>query len=687
MRRLLMAGALALLAAASPAQLPLETPEQSLDRLTARSLRAAIDGDAEAARRTALEVVASESIFRDRGFDVRRVSGSAAALASVMRAPTLRQLDADLEDFPRTETVRVLRRQLRTVEPRQRFLEAQGDRRYERFRRIYNGVVTPLANVLAGQFLDLLALPLEGAEALVVGQPYATPEERRELHRAREALTRMESGDRVAARAEQAVERLEERRARLARLQARHNAALALEADDPRAAAWWYEREQLLAGEAEPFRGAHREVLADLRGAAAARELSLEVADGERALAEPLLQEEVGSLLRTVLADPTAPDLVIQTRSLDRNEPGSGLSETFAAVEAMVAMRNGQDAYARAQLESIAGRPGLWGRAAESLRDRTSFYPAEAVDRARAASRAGFWSFIRTGNVPIQDPGAALPEEARLDRRRWVDGVRSFFVLDMVSRLLLSPLLPPPPAQELADAINEAPAWWLETDEGRRAQRRAAGTLAERRRFDDAKALYLAAGEPVAAVRMDRRAARALERRAEDAPTPQRRAELYRRLLAAHPDYVRRDRAEAALARAEIDADAVLAVPRDLLLADPAYAFERGLNIPRELLDGSKANGEIDRDGVRILRGGGMSYRDRGTGVLMELPLAPEQAAYGVALAAPALRAAQVGEEARKPLPRRRIPLAVEGGAVPGFDFGPGLVPLKPDPELRRLYE
>jgi hypothetical protein len=50
-------------------------------------------------------------------------------------------------------------------------------------------------------------------------------------------------------------------------------------------------------------------------------------------------------------------------------------------------------------------------------------------------------------------------------------------------------------------------------------------------------------------------------------------------------------------------------------------------------------------------------------------------------------RAGGLREALDAPRSRKRIPVAIEGGAFPGFDVMPGLVALEPNERERRLYE
>jgi hypothetical protein len=128
-------------------------------------------------------------------------------------------------------------------------------------------------------------------------------------------------------------------------------------------------------------------------------------------------------------------------------------------------------------------------------------------------------------------------------------------------------------------------------------------------------------------------------------------------------------------------------ISREELLAWPELAGPQGLALPATLLDGRKSNGEISKTGVSLLPGGIVSYFEENVGRRLELPTETERVDTAIRLLEPRRRADAVTREIRRPMPRKKIPLALEAGIYPGFEIFPGLVPLEPESRQRRLYE
>lgn len=181
--------------------------------------------------------------------------------------------------------------------------------------------------------------------------------------------------------------------------------------------------------------------------------------------------------------------------------------------------------------------------------------------------------------------------------------------------------------------------------------------------------------------------ARRRERQVARIPEPRARIDEWLQLLRAYPEYSRRERIERKLGEDRARAQVELAIRRRDLLEDPDLAGPGALGLDPALLDGDGSNGEIGRQGVDLLTGGRVAWRDRATGERVVLELDEEAAAIVRERVAPGLREKAVRKRVNQPRERARIPLAIEGGFGPGIEAYPGLAPLNPDPDLRRLYE
>jgi hypothetical protein len=684
MRRplLLLAAALAALLAAAPAQ--------DQDAQVREVLRGAILGNPDRARMAAQERLDLERAFRRDGIPIEPTSASmmTVAAASEARLCDIRELRRALDGYPRTDSVRRYERLLRSEEPRQRFREARADRRYERVRRTWNAIVLPISDLMSGQFFNLLAIPFEAGEYLLSGYRFASPEERRELLTARAAANTSDPAMTRKALATQ--ERLGKKRLAVAALQARRNGEAAAAAGRREQADWWYRRELALLGRAEPFRGTHKRLGRQAQEATANRLMSLRVTDGERSITEGTEYDDYQALLRLAVTAPASAEIERALFRFRVDHPYTALLDSLDLADAARERLAGETAVARTILAAMAEEGGPRGASAAEIARRAEFSPETPFLAAKSAERARYHRFIVYGDDPYRGYLTHLnAEEARLREARWIRGARVLFLPDMLSRLLASPFLDPRPREELFDAAGAAPAKWLNEGDGRRWQRETANAMLRRRRPEEARKRFLAMGDADGAAAAARRAARNLFRDAERiAPNdPADAAATLRRLLNGYPNSPYEARGQALLERVTRLELGYLKITRPALLAYRELWDGGPLDLRPELLDGKDANGELDREGILLLRGGGYLYRDRATGEFVEIPL-PESETEAVArFARPRLRDTEAEKAASRPLPRRRIPLQLQGTALPGFDIAPGLVPLQPDPALRRLYE
>ncbi len=647
---------------------------EDLDAATQRALRAAIMGDAGRVRYEALD----RRIAEERDPSAPRVSASMAALASLAArpAPDLPAFRADTAGFPQSGLRAQLGRLLRNVEPRQRRAEARADRRHERTRRVWNSIVTPVAALFTGQFLDLVILPAEGLEQLFVGGRYTTPEERRELQASRRVAEGFADGAATAR-----VATLEPRRAALSELAARRNAARFLRQGDLLRAEWWSGRTE---AKGDPRVREALMARADWRSASNA------VSDGEALVTEPEEYYDFADLARLAVLDAGSPEVARRALLMRVDRPDGPLAPALDALQAAAARRAGDHSRAIDALRSAAESraPGsAWALRARDLLGTMEYSPVHNLRDARSRDGDAFWRYVVLAESPRPRLRSLTAEEARTMEARWIRAIRSVFVFDMISRAIASPFLDPMPAGEFFDAAARVPARFAQSVEGRAWMARLARAQLARGRHVEAAESWRRAGEPGLAVAAENRAARDLERRARDAGDAAQRAAILSRLARAFPRSPAAARTAPELLRAEREARGFLRIDREALRAYPELMGPAMLDLPEALIDGAGSNGEVSRGGVLLLAGGGVMYEDAATRRTVELPRGAEATRRVAEAAWPMLRRAVAREEAARPMPRKRIPLALEGGALPGFDIMPGLVPLEPDPALRRLYE
>lgn len=665
------------------------------DRQVEQALRAAILGDAEAIRDVAEERRAQEQAAATARFVPTPISSAIATLAASVDRPLphVREQRRAISGYRRSQVTRNLEELLRREEPRQRYLEARWDRRYETLRRGFNGIVNPLSGLLQGQFFPLLALPFEAADYLFVGRLYPTPEQRKELYLARAAAA-ASPGDSASESARSLLEKVDARRTRLASLQARENARKAAGRGSDWAAVFWYEREQALQGWSSIERSRHREAL---RRFAVNRSRRVESGIVNPAGDQFRSPEEFGAyrdllrhfVLRNYEAE-SLPPFRETAVAFQGSHPTSQALPAVLAAEAAHLQGAGNQALAAVYLRQLSGdslaRGGWSGRAGDIL-SRPRFEPEEGLREARSAINSRWWAYILQAGDPRVLDRHLTAEESRLRRAIWVQRARGLFLTDSLARFLFLPFAGPFPEPELPDAAASVDPGWLASPEGEDWARRLATAYRREGRYTDAFRLYESLGDERRARRMAHRAARQLERRGDGAGSAIEAVHSFERLVTAWPDFRHHERAVRKLQEARREADTILVIGRAELEAWPELAAEDALGLSAALLDGDRETGEIGRGGVSLLRYGAYSYEDLRTGRTIELPLDGEQMERLLVLLEPRRRTQSVREELRRPTPRKRIPIALEAGFLPGFDVGPSLVPLDPRPEERRLYE
>ncbi|MBX3729156.1 MAG: hypothetical protein KF858_08210 [Candidatus Sumerlaeia bacterium] len=662
------------------------------DKLVEEALRAALLGQDTRLDRLVWECEVFERHNARPAPHSATLRENVAALAAARRRPLARARDmrALLDDRPADSEFDAFVQLIERTEPRDRLRIARDARRYEAWRQRVNAVTNAAAGLLTLQLFPLLQPPLDLLDYALVKRYYLSPEERREWHTARLVLATEGLSQAERANAASGLETATARRMATARLQARRNAEEAVRNGRLLDADWWYRREMLLAGSPRPLHDAHKEVI-EARGIDVGRaRQALVVRDGASVLGDPAQHAACRALLQALLLDPAAPTTLNQIQAFRARFPASPLVPATRVAEAAHARLLGNDPLARATLEDLAQQgDSSWSTRAGLYATRPDFHPRVAFDEARAVIAARYRDYILAGVNPRRHERHLSAEDARLIESDWIQSARSLFVFDILGRSITLVLLPSEtfPREELFDALRAAPADFLQSPEGRDERRRVAHALRRMKRHEEAGRLFAGLGDADQARRQFERAARALVREADAAQDPRQRRELARRVLNAYPDTSAARRARLLERTATTELETILTLTPRELAAFPDLWRDGGLKLPGILFDGNRSNSEIDRDGLRLRVGGRVSFVDRNTGD--EVVLAVDEAVIGrvVSEAFPRRRARAMAEELDKPRERKRIPVMVEGGAFPGFDAAPGLVPLEPDWRQRRLYE
>ncbi len=681
MRRFLTAFAFALVASAAPGQ----SAEPADDAAVRRALHAALNGDSA---RVAL-IAGERSRFEDeaaaRGDTVRHLGENIAVLALAAERPAPDTVSAKrlLAGYDRDGEVEAFLELVRETDPRDRFRTARANSVYEKRRRTVNSAVNALAGVVQLRVFALIQPPLDYLEYIANGYRYLNPEERRELRAARDVVA-MTVADKPP-QAARIVRGWTPLRRQTSVLQARRNAEMAERAGRPQTAAWWWSQERLLRGDGAAWRRANVDLQTDIER----RAQRIRESDAIDANAEPVSSSAYRDLLAAFLRNPSDPATVETAARAAVSLWDTQMQGELRMVEAIQSRDAGDSLYYRAQLEQLAATPTAEGARMEAYLERPDFTPSVAFDRARSAVRARKWAFLLNGTPPAAPSRDHMTaEEARLREASWIVRARSLFVFDTFARLVAFPFLPGHafPREEIFEAYRAAPPEFLKTGRGRDEALRTARAFEAMRRHEEAARVYADQAEFALADRARDRAARRVERVAGGQASPAVRAAMYERLLTAYPNYAKRARVERKRAESEREAETIVAIPRKDLRRYPELWGDEGLRLSRELVLGGSGLGGVTREGVALLRGDRIAYARADTKETFRIDLPEGAVARTLRLYAARRRTLDVGDELDEPRELKRIPIAIQGGAVPGFAVAPALVPLDPDPEIRRLY-
>lgn len=669
--------------------LPVPGAEQGgADRAVEAGLRAALLGKPEEVRKVARLRLLEEKKLRSEGNAGASISENIEALAIVSQRPVplLAEKRRRLGEYREDQLTRNLDRLMRRVPVSQRFLEARKDARYEGLRRIFNGIVVPLSGIPRGQLFGLLSLPFDGMDEVFVGSRFVTPVQRRELYLARDAAR---DRDALRGTVQQVVGRYTARRRDLAALQAEQNADRAREDGRTFTALFWYQKEMELRQWRSPRDGGHRRLLSEQSRVEAGRARGITITDGDALFFSASEFAGYARVARLFLLPGRRAEFAGAVQDFRINFPTSSALDDVNAADAARSMGDGETVLARVQLEEIAAAapPTPWAMRSALMLERKEFSPSRSLREAEGKVAGRFWSFLLKGEDPEVLDRSLTAEEARIRRGGWIQKARALFITDTIARALFLPFLDAFPEPELVDAGARVDPKYFDSAEGRRWLRRVMRAQEIEKQYEDARGSAVRLGLADKQLSLQRKAARRLEKLGDEAPRARESAAIFARLLNAYPSYANRGRVEKKLAEARLKSRSVVEITPDELRAYPVLWKEQGLRLSSLLLDGDRANGEVARDGVAILDYDAYSYTDRESGRRVEVPMAREDRQQVLRSLEPRRRLAAVSAELKKPLPRRRIPVALDAGVFPGFDVSPSLIPLEVDSRERELYE
>jgi hypothetical protein len=600
--------------------------------------------------------------------------------------PTLGEFRDGMDGYRRDQAEKNIERLLRRQEPRQRFIEARKDRRYEQQRQLVNNVITPVALFFQGQFSAVFGIPFNGLDYYFTGRKYPTPGKRKELYTTY-AAAQYSGMDPVAEQARKRQGQLLDRRRKLEVLHCDYNGDRAFSRDDFLISLFWYKRkmQQSESGDddLEVFK-----VLGEQAQNRAWKNQSNTIADGDALFYDP---EEFSAFSNAVsalfLEDSEA--MAKAAQKLSVNYPSSHCLDDVVVAQASLSLLQGEGVMAVLQLEEVsrvyADEP--WASKSKAYLQRPMLDPEVMLEEAKAEKDKRYQGFLWTGKDPTVYDESLSAELCRQRRRTGFMMAQRLFLPDMIGRALFLPFMEPFPQPEMADAAGYIDLEFLTSPEGEKWLKRISRAQQIEKRWQSAIESARLAGDEKRVVSLEKKVARSLEKLGDKAPRARDAVSIYTRLLSAYPSYYKRLRVEEKLEGSRRKERAVALITLDELKAWPELWKDQGFYLSPQLLNGKKRGGEITSEGMMILQGSSYAYTDKETGRFVEVPMEEKDFLTVLHLLESRRRMMSLDRALRQPNPRKRVPLSLEAGVFPGFDVSPGLVPLDVSQEEMRLYE
>lgn len=664
---------------------PAGSPPSQWDIFTERALQAAALGRADILGQLAKEIRGEETAARKAKRAHPVLSDQVRGLALTASAPPLpgaRDYRRAIAGSKTDESSRAIPELLKRIEPESRLAEARRAHRYATIQQPFNTLAATGMGVIQGQLFAVVDM-LVGAVESVFRYPYPTPTEREVLRAQRDLLAESEIAPR-GPDLERRVEAGMERRRRLAILQAIENADFALERENYHRALWWLDRARRL----DP-----KDTSLDARMAAAAaqanritseEEHSLTVVAGEDRMVD--LNERVlyAALVRAFIEDGGGEEAARLRNHFLAVYPASVATDAVRWTEIAALRLQSRPEAARIVCEWLGRRHGNSPAGQKALvfaRSPLHSAPA-AFQTAQKTQRVEWWNYLVFGETPRRAETSVFAEEARTRRGNWLRYLRPLFVTDMLNRLLTLPFGWPLDHAPTLDAVGSwTPPPPDDTGAQARARARAEALRKDRRHAEAARAFReLNPPDHRAADVCDEKAARKRFDEAMTLQQPEQRAQALRRLLNAYPHSRIAEKAAVELEDAERRSTLILIVSPKELRARPELWAEDALALSPTLLDGNTGNGEVAREGIELHLGNRIVYQDAGTGERVEVDMNPDGFARTLRRLGPLRRTEKLADEQSKPGRLPRIPLQIEGTALPGIEGYPGLAPLREMP-------
>lgn len=581
---------------------------------------------------------------------------------------------------------------VKQVNQRERFARARNNQRYEAARRQVNSFTGAIFSVLQLQLFGLVQPPLDFAEWYTVGRKTLTPEQRREFAEARKYIsTEPPAEEKLKPKAEAIIRKYPDKRLRTVLLQAERNAEREYKQGDLYNALWWFDRELLLQNETQPKRKNHLKLAKQLQDETEGRENSLSILEDREAILEgndfalyselleaALLQTSYAELEASILS--SFPEVGTET---------SKLTQDYVLLQAASLEREGNPIKGRELLNWAAEQEsGFWVDRSALYLQREDFNPALAFAEAKANYSRQVRRYLFLAESPRFNNKHLSADDTRELETGWTRSIRSLFVIDVISRAIILPLLPGSTfsREDFLDVYGRLTPQDLSSPEGREWKIQTLRAFRKMKRWKSASELAAELGETKKAEKYSVRSVTQKIGRIETY-TPEVRLQQFQALVESTETEKGKAVAQEALKNEEARQDVLAVLERKFVKQNPTDWRKSLLNIPVEWSDGKKSNGEIGSEGLYLLETDQVRFKNKADGEWLTFDVTPGSVLSSVRLIYPRRRADEIEEFMNQPQEKKRIPIQVEGSAFPGVNVLPGLVPLDPNQRTRRLYQ
>lgn len=659
------------------------------DDATATAIRLSLLGDKEELQNHINARIDWERQAMERDIEVPLLSDNlmllqATTLEILPRSKNVKKLSPNLK-FDRES--KALLDPLKKNEPRDQYYTARGNRKYEQGRRVFNSTTQAFFSILQLNLYGILQPPIDFATYIFSGQPYLSPEERRELFAAREANDKLPQ-TLVPEPALDILKKWPKKRRETATLQARVNAKIAEKYGYDVMADWWWRREMLLTGADNPNNSQHLDLIENLLEQKDNRQksLSVNISQTNQNLNDPLEAFYIQSLLLNQPIDSAWQ--YIESQEADETVTsylGSLLSGT-AARELKYDNFNSFEIIR--DLTKKFDDP-FWKARWKAYQDAPEFYPHQNLRSASRQVRSNHLKYVFNARPPREGQQLLTIESSRIRSSSTLQRLRGLFIIDSISRLISLPLIEKGTfSREIwLSTWERTPDNYLVSDGGEKFQSGILRALNREKQYDEGIALARELNDEKKVQSFTKKLVKSEINRILNYAVPEFRIEKLRELEERFIDTEQFNQIQKERIRQESIQDSLVQIDRKTLKRYEDIWRGSGLLISLQLLDGKSKNGEISKEGVYILKGDRVTFYEEKRAEWMTLNTTEGTTVETVRSFFPRQRAQSLQFSMDQPGERRRIPLELQGSAFPGFSIYPGLVPLQSDPSVRRLYE